>query len=165
MGYLRGRVIEYPNQNTDMKKSIITFLFGLGVFFAFSQNRHNPPDKVSKSFQKEYPQSQPAQWQQTKTGWNVDFEDKDHNNGEATARFDASGRHIGTSVPYDDKDVPDPVVKNVKSRYPGSDNIEYTRIDRPGENGVYQVNLRHKGKKKTVYMDNKGKEKNYHYNG
>jgi hypothetical protein len=159
--YSPGRIIELHKQNLNMKKSIITVLFGMGVFFAFSQKGNNPPDNVSKSFQKEYPKSQPAQWTQSKTGWNVDFEDKDNNNGEATAHFDANGKHLDTRVPYDNKDVPAPVVKNVKSRYPGSDNLEYTRIDRPGEAGVYQVNLSDKGAKKTVYMDNKGQQKDY----
>ncbi len=136
-------------------------LFGLGVIFAFSQNGHNPPDNVRKSFQKEYPKSQPANWNQSKTGWSVDFEDKDHNNGEATAHFDASGSHVDTHVPYDNNDVPAPVIENVNSSYPGSDNQEYTRIDRPGESGVYQVNLSQHGTPKTVYMDNKGEKKNY----
>src|ERR1700730_16096411 len=147
-----------------MKKTIVTILFGMGVFFAFSQNGHNPPENVRNYFQKEYPKSKPTSWTQTKTGWNADFEDKDHDNREANAHFDTKGRHIDTQVPYDNKDVPAPVAKNVKSKYPGSDNLEYTRIDKPGETGVYKVNLSHKGTKKTVYMDNKGQEKNYHEN-
>jgi hypothetical protein len=136
-------------------------LLGLGVFFAFSQNEHNPPDNVSKQFHKEYPQSQSANWNQSKTGWSVDFEDKDHNNGEATAHFDAGGRHMDTHVPYDNNDVPAPIAERVNKSYPGSDDLEYTRIDRPGESGTYQVNLRQHGTRKTVYMDNKGEKKNY----
>ena len=152
------------DQNTDMKKYMITALFGLGVIFAFSQNGYNPPDNVRRSFQKEYPQSQPTRWYQSNASWNVDFEDRDHNNGEVTAHFNSNGRHIDTHVPYDNHDVPAPVVENLNRNYPGANNYEYTRIDRPGESGVYQVNLNHRGKRKTVYMDNRGYKRDYRDN-
>src|ERR1700676_3688075 len=106
-----------------MKRSLTTIMLGICVFFGFSQNGHTPPGNVSRSFQKEYPQSQPSQWNHSNAvGWSATFEDKDHNNGEATAYFDQKGRHVDTHTPYDNQDVPQPVRDHVKSSYAGSDN-------------------------------------------
>jgi hypothetical protein len=145
-----------------MKKSLITMLCGVSVFFAFSQSGYNPPGNLRQSFQKEYPQSQPTQWSHTKVGWSVTFEDRDHNNGEVTAHYDHTGRHLDTHVPYDNNDVPAPVMEKVRNKYPGSDNYAFTRIDRPGENGVYQVHLRHKKRYKTLYVEHNGQERDFH---
>jgi hypothetical protein len=145
-----------------MKRSSITMIFGICVFFGFSQNGHNPPRNVSQSFQKEYPQSKPSQWSSSAGGgWSATFEDKDHNNGEATAYFDQKGRHVDTHIPYDNQDVPKPVRDHVKSSYAGSDNNDFTRIDRPGEQSVYMTNVKDNKKSRTVYTDDAGHEKSY----
>jgi hypothetical protein len=156
-GLLKG-IIEIEN----MKKFLITISGILCVFFAFSQDNRNPPETVRKSFQNEYPRSKPGQWSQSGGSWNVSFNDKDHNNGEVTAHFDGNGSHTDTYVPYNRKDVPAPVMDNVKSKYSGSGSSQFTRIDRSGGNSVYQVNLKSKKEQKTVYMDEKGQETNYH---
>jgi hypothetical protein len=142
-----------------MKKSLITVLCAGCFYFGFSQNDYNPPRHVRESFQKEYPQSQPGQWNHSSAGWSVNFDDRDHNNGEVTAHFDGSGRHIDTHVPYDNNDVPAPVMDHVRSRYPGSDQYDVTRIDRSGQ-GVYQFRLRHQKKSRTLYLDENGQQRN-----
>jgi hypothetical protein len=144
-----------------MKRSLITMLLGIFVVFGFSQNNHTPPKNVSQSFQKEYPQSQPSQWNQSNDGWNVSFKDKDHNNGAATAYFGASGKHIDTHIPYDSHDVPSKVKKHMQKSYGGSDTYAYTRIDHSGEKSVYKTQVKHKNQDKTIYMDNGGHEKDY----
>src|ERR1022692_1859260 len=141
-----------------MKTCISTILFLLINHFAFSQVNH-PPKSVRESFQKTYPLSQPSHWDRTSGGWSVDFEDKDHDNGEATAHFSSTGRNIDTQVPYDNKDVPAPVVDNLHQKYNGSDNYAFTRIDRPGEKAVYQAQFTHQSKHKTLYVDEKGNTK------
>jgi hypothetical protein len=144
-----------------MKRSLFTMLFGLGVVFGFSQQSNEPPRNVSQSFQKEYPQSHASQWNQSNTGWSVSFKDKDHNNGEATAYFDESGRHVDTHIPYDKHDVPSPVKKHMQHGYGTSDNYDYTRIDHYGEKTVYKTQFKHKNREKTIYVDNDGHEKDY----
>jgi hypothetical protein len=143
-----------------MKRSLFTVLFGLAVVVGFSQH-NTPPGNVSQSFQKEYPKSQASQWSKSGTGWSVSFKDKDHNNGEATAYFDASGRQVETQIPYDKHDVPVPVKNHVQSSYGASDKYDYTRIDQSGEKTVYKTQVKNKNQNKTIYMDNDGHEKNY----
>jgi hypothetical protein len=144
-----------------MKRSLITLILGICVFLGFSQNEYNPPRNVTQSFQREYPQSQPSQWSHSSVGWSVTFEDRDHNNGEAVAHFDQSGRHVDTHIPYDEHDVPAPVRDHVRRSYTGAGDYEYTRIDRPGEQGVYMTHFKHHKRYRTVYVDHSGHERDY----
>jgi hypothetical protein len=144
-----------------MKKAIITTLCGLWVLFVCAQNRYNPPKQVRESFSREYPQSQPTQWHHVNNTWSVDFDDRDHGNGEVTAHFDRTGSFLDTHIYYDNNDVPAPVRDRVHSRYPGSNNDEYTRIYRPGQGDIYQVHVRHKNRYRTFYMNDKGEQRTY----
>jgi hypothetical protein len=145
-----------------MKKELFTTMFGLSVFFGFSQYDHNPPRQVTESFQKEYPRSKPSQWSQSDNGWSVSFQDNDHDNGEAKAYFDKSGKYLETHIPYDQNDVPVSVRNHTRDRYGASDEYEYTRIDRHGEKAVYKTEVKNKKHNRTIYMDNDGHEKEYH---
>ncbi|HXB44099.1 MAG TPA: hypothetical protein VNV85_08590 [Puia sp.] len=145
-----------------MKTSIATILFLLINLFAFSQDRSSPPKSVRESFQKSYPQSQPTRWDHNSGGWSAVFDDKDHNDGEATAHFDSRGRHVDTHIAYDNADVPTPVVDNLRRKYQGSDNYEFTRIDHPGGGAVFQAKFTHQTKRRTRYFDQTGNEKDYH---
>jgi hypothetical protein len=145
-----------------MKKILMTFLFGVTMNFAFPQAGYHPPKAVSESFQKEYPHSSPSHWTHSATGWRVEFEDKDFDNGEVTANFDSRGKHLETQIPYDEGDVPAAVKDNLHKQYPGSDNYAYTRIDRPGNKPIYKATFRHKKKSTTTYVDQQGGKHNYH---
>ncbi|HLY70754.1 MAG TPA: hypothetical protein VKR53_13570 [Puia sp.] len=144
-----------------MKKYLMTFLFAVMISFGFTQAGHHPPRTVSESFQKEYPHSTPSRWTHSANGWSVEFEDKDFDNGEVTARFDSRGRHLETQIPYDEKDVPATVKDNLHKRYQGSDNYEYTRIERPGDKPLYQARFKHDKKMKTTYVDQQGEQHSY----
>jgi hypothetical protein len=143
-----------------MKKILLTFLFGGLLITAFPQGGHRPPGSVSQSFRKEYPHSNPSRWTHSGSGWSVEFEDKDNDNGEVTAHFDSKGRHVDTQIPYDEGDVPAPVKDNLRKLYPGSDNYAYTRIDRAGDKPVYKASFTHRKKHKIKYVDQQGGPRN-----
>jgi hypothetical protein len=148
-----------------MKRSLFTILLGLSAVFGFCQYSHTPPRAVTESFQKEYPQSKPSQWRHSNNGWSASFEDKDHNNGESTAYFNGSGKHLETHTVYDNNDVPASVRNHTRDSYGATDNYEYTRIDRNGEKPVYKTQVKHKSHgKKNIYIDNDGHERDYHEN-
>jgi hypothetical protein len=146
-----------------MKKILIAGVSLLLVKFSFSQDRHQPPSTVRESFQKEYPHSQPSQWNHSSAGWSVSFEDRDNDNGEVTAHFDTRGRHLDTHVRYDSHDVPNPVAKSINDRYPGAEGYRYTHIERQHAPDLYEVRFKHKGRNRTTYLDENGREA--HYNG
>jgi hypothetical protein len=145
-----------------MKRGLITMVLGFSIVFGFSQHEHTPPRQVAESFQKEYPRSKPSQWSRSNDGWSVTFQDNDHNNGEATAYFDGSGKYVETHTPYDHNDVPVSVRNHARDSYGASDQYDYTRIDRRGEKAVYKTQVKSKKHNKTIYMDNDGHEKEYH---
>jgi hypothetical protein len=145
-----------------MKRILMTISFTFLMIFVFSQEGHRPPKTVSESFQKEYPRSSPSHWTHSAKGWNVEFEDKDYDNGEVTAHFDSRGRHLDTQIPYDEGDVPSSVKDNLHKQYPGSDHYEYTRIDRAGDKPVYKARFKHRKKYRTIYVDQQGEHRNYH---
>ena len=145
-----------------MKKTLITVLCGMWALIGFAQSHNTPPRQVRESFQKEYPQSHPTRWNHTNNGWYADFEDRDHNYGEVTAHFNANGKYFDTHVLFENNDVPAPVRDQVHSRYPGSANYEYTRINRYDQSNVYQVKFKHHHKNKTLYVDDRGHEVQYH---
>jgi hypothetical protein len=147
-----------------MKSSLLTLLLGFSVSIAFAQSDHMPPQNVSKSFQKEYPHSQPSQWSQSSVGWSVSFEDRDHNNGAVIAYFDGTGRHIDTHIPYENHDVPSTVRNHMHDNYGGASHYDYTRIDHEGERDVYRTQYKVKKHYTTVYLDKEGRERDYHDN-
>lgn len=145
-----------------MKTILLSLIFGFSFVFGFSQHYNKPPKQVTESFYKEYPHSKPAKWNQSKDGWNVSFQDNDHNNGQATAYFDGSGKHLETQIPYEKNDVPASVRNHTQKSYGASDEYDYTRIERSGEKPVYKTEVKSKKQHKTIYMDNDGHEKDYH---
>jgi hypothetical protein len=145
-----------------MKQILMTIFLGTIAAFAFSQPGHRPPEAVRGSFQQEYPHSKPSHWTHSTSGWSVEFEDKDHDNGEVTAHFDAGGRHLDTQIPYDEGDVPAMVKDNLHKRYPGSDHYEYTRIDRAGDRPFYKARFIHKKRYRTMYVDQQGEHRRDH---
>lgn len=145
-----------------MKACLTIFLFLCGIV-GFSQMNHLPPDNITRSFQREYPKSQPTDWKKAHDGgWNVTFDDKDHDNGEAMAYYSKSGRRYDTHIPYDNKDVPSTVSNHMRKQYGGTSEYEYTRIDRPGEKTVYLTHYKHKNNYKAVYINQDGHERDYH---
>jgi len=144
-----------------MIKIFVTILCLCTALMVSAQNRNEPPGNVRESFQKSYPHSQPSTWNHSSVGWSVQFEDRDHDNGEVIAHFDNSGRHIDTHVFYDNNDVPPPVMENLHRRYRGADDYEFNRIERQGEEGMFQVHFRHNKRYRTMYVDDRGHEREY----
>jgi hypothetical protein len=146
-----------------MKKNLkMTLMFCGLASFAFSQREYTPPTAVSEAFHKEYPKSTGVHWTRSASEWRVEFDDKDFDNGESVALFDAAGRHLETQIPYNEGDVPKDVRENMKKRYPGADDYEYTRIDRPGQKPLYKARFRNKKAYSTTYVDDKGERRDYH---
>jgi hypothetical protein len=145
-----------------MKKSISLILCCVIVCAAMSQERSRPPAQVRESFQKMYPQSQPSRWNHENGSWSVEFDDRDNDNGQVTAHFDSRGRHIDTHVYYSANDIPAPVIDHLHQQYNGAENYQYTHIERHRGGDFYQVHFRHKGKRRTVYLDDHGNERQYY---
>jgi hypothetical protein len=155
-----------------MKKLFITLLFlGSGaMLFAQNthqnqnQNRHDngAPTPVQRSFQKDYPGNNTAQWQQQQNNqWHAVVKDKD--NRDVDVYYDHNGHKLSTHSSWDRKNVPSALDKRINSRYHSKD-YQVHRIERPNLKPLFQITLTIGGKNKTVYMDDKGNEQKYNHN-
>ncbi len=143
-----------------MKKTIIALMLLIPGGLLVAQNgRHRAPEKVQQTFQNEYPDAKRTNWSMSNGQWHADFKDRDH--GEMVAHYNRNGEHIDSHIPFDRQDVPAPVIEKVKSRYHDGRDFRYTKIERRGENNLYQVRVHHHGRERIIYLDDHGEERKY----
>jgi hypothetical protein len=148
-----------------MKKIILSLLVllpGLSVLAQDHSDRYQqPPEPVRQSFQRQYPQAENPQWNQQYGQWNAHFNDKGpESRGEMIAHYDHEGTNIDSHIRYDQHDVPAPVNQWAHSRYRHG-HYEYTRIERPGDDGFFEVKINLGGKTHINYVDEYGHERTY----
>jgi hypothetical protein len=121
------------------------------------------PAKVQQSFQRDYPQAASTRWSRNGEHWNADFTDRGPgDNGAMVSRYDHNGRHLDSHIPYDRNDVPASVRERMEKKYPGGREYRYTRIEPHGDQPLFQVRLNVGGKQKTTYVDEQGRDREYH---
>ena len=141
---------------------ILIFLATAGPLIA-QESRHHVPAAVRNSFQKDYPEAGDPQWSAANGHWSASFTDhSQYDRGEMVAHYDQSGYHVDSHIPYDRNDVPQAVVERTQRSYPGADGDSYTRIERRGQQPLFQVNLRVHGKSRRMYIDDNGRERKYY---
>ena len=146
-----------------MNKLLFVTAIALGTAGpSIAQGHHQAPETVRRSFQRDYPGAQDPQWTSTNGQWNANFTDHSSaDRGEMVAHYDRSGRHVDSHIPYDQGDVPQAIVDRAQTRYPGASGYDYTRIERPDGQPLFQVSLRAHGRHHTLYMDERGRERKY----
>jgi hypothetical protein len=145
-----------------MKKITIILSFLFPAFLFAQENYHHAPEQVRSGFHRDFPAAGEARWSQSNGRWNASFNDQGPSaNGEMIARYDGSGRHVDSHIRYDRNDVPAPVVERAQSRYAGGRNYRFTRIEGSDGNGFFQVKVSHRGRNRTAYMDEQGRDHSY----
>jgi hypothetical protein len=147
----------------QMNKLIFSSLLLLTAAGLSAQGMHShaqAPSTVTESFQKDYPDAKQPQWKQSNGQWNANFK-RTSDNHNVAAYYDGKGQHIDSHVNLHKTDVPAPVVDRVSSKYPGGHVSQYTKIERPNDNEVYQVKVKQHNKSRTVYVDGQGKDQSY----
>ena len=141
-------------------------LFGLLCMSSFSlfaqdnrensnhQNRGNVPAPVQRSFQKDYPNVQNPQWNNSNGQWHGTY--KDQNNRNVQSNYNTRGQRIDTHVEYDNKELPDNVRNTANKRY--SSSYKTYRIERPNSQPLFQIKTQNGH---TVYMDENGRQRKY----
>ena len=128
----------------------------------YQQHQRVAPRAVQQRFHRDYPEATDTRWNYSQGRWNADFTDHSrYDRGEMVAHYDHTGRHVDSHIPYDRNDVPDPVIRHVEKRYPGSKDQYYTRIERPGSKALFQITMNFKGRHTTRYVDDEGRERTY----
>ena len=149
-------------QKNEMKKTMICLYLLMSGSLLFAQYAHVAPDQVQQSFHKDYPAANNARWSQIHGQWHANFTDQGPNdNGEMIAHYDRNGRHIESHIPYDQNDVPAPVMERLNMKYRGAHHYRFTRIEHSDGNEYFQIRLNSHGRDRTVYMDEQGHERQY----
>jgi hypothetical protein len=124
---------------------------------------HHVPSTVQRSFQRDYPEARDPKWSSDHGQWHADFNDHSrYDRGEMVAHYSRNGHHVDSHIPYDRNDVPPAVVERTNQRYPGGRDHNYTRIEHPGGQPLFQVSLNLQGRNRTMYVDENGREKKYY---
>ena len=116
----------------------------------------NVPSSVRRSFQKDYPSVNNAQWAQKSGQWHATY--RDNSNRDVDAYYDRYGKRQETHIAWDRKDVPPQLDNRVYNRYHSRDYNVY-RIERPRSKPLFEIRI---GSKKPVYMDEQGREQKYY---
>jgi hypothetical protein len=126
------------------------------------EGRHRAPATVQHAFQRDYPEAGNPEWSSTNGQWSASFTDhSQYDRGEMVAHYDRSGHHVDSHIPYDRADVPQVVIDRTQRSYPDAGGYTYTRIERPDAQPLFQVNLRVHGRRRTMYVDDNGRERRY----
>jgi hypothetical protein len=147
-----------------MKKAMFLTLISFAVAgqLIAQDSRHRAPASVRQSFQRDYPEARNPDWSSSNGQWSASFTDhSQYDRGEMVAHYDRSGHHVDSHIPYDRNDVPQAVVERTQRSYPGGRDYNYTRIERPGGQPLFQVDLHVQGRNRTVYVDENGRERKY----
>jgi hypothetical protein len=148
-----------------MKNSLFALLMLLPGGLLVAQNRsHRVPETVQQSFHRDYPDAANPRWSQSNGQWHADFTDRSADDrGEMVAHYDRDGRHIDSHIPYNREDVPASVMERAKKHYHGGHNYRFTRIERPGDNDAFfQVRVNLNGRERTTYINESGRDREYH---
>ena len=146
-------------------KTLLVILLATASQFAMAQHGNEDqhvPTNVQRNFQRQYPQAADTRWTHSGNQWSADFTDRSpEDRGEMVAHYGHDGRHLDSHIPYDQNDVPPTVTRNVERRYPQGKDHNYTRIERPGMQPLFQVSMTIGGKHTNKYVDEQGRERSY----
>jgi hypothetical protein len=148
-----------------MHKVMFLALLGLvvGGPLVAQEMHHHVPEKIQRSFHRDYPEARDPQWSSSNGQWHAYFDDHSrYDRGEMVAYYDQYGHHIDSHIPYDRDDVPSAVVERTHRNYPDGKNYTYTRIERSGGQPLFRVELNLENKNRTLYVDESGHEQKYH---
>ncbi len=140
----------------------LLFLAFAGSLAAQDRDRQ-APRAIQQAFHRNYPEARDPQWSSSHGQWSADFTDGSrYDRGEMVAHYDQNGHHVDSHIPYDRNDVPPVVIQRTERNYPGASDYNYTRIESPGRQPLFQVRLNQRGSNKTLYFDDNGRERQYH---
>ncbi len=141
---------------------ILSFLIAVLVSARAQYGNRQVPGPVSQSFQRQYPDAHDPQWHQQHHQWHARFNDRGpEDRGEMEAHYDPYGRPIDSHIRYDERDVPPPVMRWPHHRYHHGGGYQFTRIERPQGEPLFQVSVNFGGRSHVSYVDEQGRGRDY----
>lgn len=117
-------------------------------------HRENVPNNVQQGFQRDNPNAQNTQWNNTNGQWHGTY--RDQNNRNVETYYNNEGQRLDTHIGYDRNDLPATVRTRADKRY--SNSYHTYRIERPNSTPLYQIKT---DDGRTTYWDENGKKRRY----
>lgn len=127
---------------------------------AYASMRHVVPERVKEAFHKDYPDASAVRWTYTNQRWDARFHKMD-GNMDMLACYDIKGHHIDSRMPVAQSNLPPKVINHLNDRYYGGYTHSFTKIQRHNKSDLYRVRVKEQGTYRTLYLDKKGKERDY----
>jgi hypothetical protein len=146
-----------------IKKIMTKILFSLSLLlagnFLFAQEtqthqRHNNnvPNTVQENFRKDHPDATNEHWAKSNGKYHATYNRDNHHVDDY---YDTKGNHVYARTQWDRNSLPADYDQTVRTRY-HTRNYKVAKIDRPGNQSLFELNFSIGGKNKTVYTDDKG---------
>ncbi len=149
-----------------MKKTLfaLMLLSSTVIFAQIGQNNNNrnqpanrAPAPVQQSFQRENPDAKDARWSQSNREWRANY--RDNNRRNVDVYYDRDGVRKDIHRALDRMDVPRNINNRVNSRYGG--NYRVARIERMNEETLFQIKIQNGRRSRTIYMNERGENRQY----
>ena len=128
--------------------SVALFLLSL----SFGQPK--VPDAVKTAFNNKFPGVSEVKWEkESKTELEANFK---MNNSDVSANFKLDGSWVETETTIPASELPPAVSNTVNAKYPGAVYGRTEKIEKPGGNVLYEVNITVNGKKKELELNPDG---------
>ena len=146
-----------------MKKFILMICLLAATCVLKAQDHYQgPPQNVQDAYRNDYPQTDPPAWHQVNGQWRADFRDRGpEDRGEMQAFYDRDGRRIDSHVPYDLRDVPQPIMDRHRVLYQSRRVYGATQIIGPDLHAVFQIRFRDGKRFRRAYYDQDGHDARY----
>lgn len=135
---------------------LFVLLLTTGVVFAGCnpKNRYRPDAKIVNAFNAKYPKSSRVEWEQKQGYYVAEFQE---NGIETEAWFDNTGKWIMTESNLKYNSLPLPIRENFeKSTYNNWKKEDIDKIERPGMNPVYIIEVEKEGQDTDLYYSENG---------
>jgi hypothetical protein len=127
-----------------------------------AQGHYYPPQNIQDAYRHDYPGSEKPIWVQINGEWRAQFRDHGPDDlGEMTAYYDRFGHRLDTHIPYDREDVPPVVLDRHRQIFKDGRITGYNRIVGPDEHTVFEIQFNHKGRSRSAYYDEDGRDRQY----
>lgn len=138
------------------KKIIILAAAWLATAGLFAQNNKKPqvPEAVQSAFAKQFPKAEEVKWELEEQGvWEAEFEVEE---ADMSANFKDTGEWLETETELSKDALPAAVRTAFQKHYPDKRMREAARIERPGGQVFYEVEIRVNGKEQDVLFTPEG---------
>ncbi|MDB5209809.1 MAG: hypothetical protein JWQ30_636 [Sediminibacterium sp.] len=145
-----------------MKNIFVALLLLSSASFAQNRDRNDqPPTNIRRSFERNNANSKNTQWTKSSSNWHANY--RDNNNRSVDSYYDRRGNLMATHREINRNEIPRRVDTRITNLYHPQGNYSVRKIERPNTPSLFQIILQlATGGSRTVYMDEQGRQRDYH---